>query len=92
MSQRRSEESMMRKATWLFSDGSPHGFLVARFSGMAAPDFVVDEVRSCRVFKCFQLSSLVTSRYLFPTRPFGGSIGSTRIGCWIRTNLSIISL
>jgi hypothetical protein len=92
MSQRRSEESMMRKATWLFSDGSPHGSLVAGFSGMAAPDFAVDEIRSCRVFECFQLRSLVTSRYLFLTRPFGGSIGSRRAECRIRTNLSIMSL
>jgi hypothetical protein len=64
MSQRRSEESMVRDATWLFSDGSPDKSLVAELSGMAAPDFVVDEIRSCRVFGCFGLSSLVTSRYL----------------------------
>jgi hypothetical protein len=83
MSQLRSEESMMRKATWLFSDGSPHRSLVAELSEMAAPDFVVDEIRSCRVFECFGLSSLVTSRYLFSTAPFGGSIGSARTGCWI---------
>jgi hypothetical protein len=82
----------MRKATLLFSDGSPHGSLVAGFGGMAASDFAVDEIRSCRVFECFRLSSLVTSPYLFSTGPFGGSIGSTRAGCWIRTNLSIISL
>jgi hypothetical protein len=92
MSQRGSEESMMRKATWLFSDGSPHRSLVADLSGMAAPDFVVDEIRSCRVFECFGLSPLVTSRYLFSTGPFDSSIGSTQTGCWIRTNLSMISL
>jgi hypothetical protein len=81
MSQRRSEESMMRKATWLFSDGSPDVSLVAELSGMAAPDFVVDEIRLCRAFECFGFSSLVTSRYLFSTASFGSSIGSARTGC-----------
>jgi hypothetical protein len=59
---------------------------------MAVRDFVMDDFRSCRVFEYFGLSSLVTRGHLFPTGQYGGPIGYTGTGYWIRTNVPMISL